>query len=148
MAVAGPFVERTLVTSARRASTFWDRAIVAAVVAVAGGYGRGRLGLERLGPSVGFGVKAMCAGGFRRVIATQVMLGLGVVVGEVSPGAALERDKKMLDALLATRLSSAEIVLGMLAAGLVKSLTCLVGGAAGARLDRVSRGRRSALWCF
>jgi hypothetical protein len=121
----GPFVERMRLTSARRASTIWDRAIVAAVAAglAAGiivvwdwnGWDRASiLGSERC---------ALAA--FAAVIAAGVVLGLGIVAGEVSPGAAQERDKKMLDALLATRLSSAEIVLGMLAAGLVKSMASL-----------------------
>jgi ABC-type transport system involved in multi-copper enzyme maturation permease subunit len=54
------------------------------------------------------------------------MLGLGVVIGEVSPGVALERDKKTIDALLSSRLSSGEIVLGLLGAGLFKSQMCLL----------------------
>ncbi len=121
----GPFLERMRITSARRAANFWDRAIVAAVAAgliavvvVVWDWN----GWDRASIS---GSKQCALAAFATLIAAVVVLGLGIVAGEVSPGAALERDKKMLDALLATRLSSAEIVLGMLAAGLVKSLTCL-----------------------
>ena len=121
----GPFLERMRITSARRASTVWDRAIVAAVAAglVAGVVVTWDWNdWDRASVS---GSMQCALAAFAALIAVEVILGLGIVVGEVSPGAALERDKKMLDALLATRLSSAEIVLGMLAAGLVKSLTCV-----------------------
>jgi len=121
----GPFLERMRITSSRRESTFFDRAVIAGVVAFLvwvvvkvwdwNGWDRASIS----------GSKQCALAAFAALIAAELMLGLAIVVGEVSPGAALERDKKMLDALLATRLSSAEIVLGMLAAGLVKSLTCL-----------------------
>ena len=46
----------------------------------------------------------------------------------VAPGIAAERDKKSLDALLTTRLSSAEVVAGKLAAGLLPYLAGVLAG--------------------
>jgi hypothetical protein len=120
-----PFLRRALVTAARRRSTFWDRTLIAAlVVAMAGGvvvvwdwWGWDRASIS--------GAHRCALAAFGLVIAALVMLVLGVVAGEVSPGVALERDKRTLDALLASGLSSAEIVLGTLTAGLAKSAMCL-----------------------
>jgi hypothetical protein len=121
----GPFLRRILNTSARSKSTWWARAItvvlmslpVGVVVIVWDWHGWERASVS--------GSKQCALAAFGALIATQVILGLGIVAGAVSPGAALERDKKTLDALLATRLTSAEIVLGMLAAGLVESLNSM-----------------------
>jgi ABC-type Na+ efflux pump permease subunit len=120
-----PFLDRMLVTAARRPSTFWDRwlittvtAVVAAVVIVVWDW----WGWDRTSVS---GARQCALVAFAWVIAVLMMLGLGVVIGEVSPGVALERDKKTIDALLSSRLSSGAIVLGLLGAGLVKSLSCL-----------------------
>jgi ABC-type transport system involved in multi-copper enzyme maturation permease subunit len=121
----GPFLARALITTPRRPATFWDRAIIAALAAAVAA---GVLvvwdwwGWDRASVS---GAARCALVGFAAVMAILVMLGLGVVVGEVSPGVALERDKKTVDALLSSRLSSGEIVLGLLAAGLVKSFVCL-----------------------
>jgi hypothetical protein len=121
----GPFLGRVLVTAARRRSTFWDRcliatvaAAVAAVVIVVWDW----WGWDRTSVS---GARECALAAFGWVIAVLTMLGLGVVIGEVSPGVALERDKKTIDALLSSRLSSGAIVLGSLGAGLVKSLMSL-----------------------
>ena len=51
----------------------------------------------------------------------QAGIAIGLVVGQVAPAIASERDRKSLDALLATQLSSAEIVVGTMAAGLLRA---------------------------
>jgi hypothetical protein len=114
-----------MLTAARRPSMFWDRcliatvaAAVAAVVIVAWDW----WGWDRTSVS---GARQCALAAFAGVIAVLTMLGLGVVIGEVSPGVALERDRRTIDALLSSRLSSGAIVLGSLGAGLVKALTSL-----------------------
>ena len=51
----------------------------------------------------------------------QAGIAIGLVVGQVAPAIASERDLKSLDALLATQLSSAKIVVGTMAAGLLRA---------------------------
>src|SRR5262249_45453799 len=51
----------------------------------------------------------------------QAGIAAGFVVGQVAPAIASERDRKSLDSLLTTRFSSAEIVLGTMAAGLLRA---------------------------
>ena len=56
---------------------------------------------------------------FGMLVLIQALLAMGVA-GEAAPSIASERDRKSLDSLLATRLTSVEIVLGMMATGLVR----------------------------
>ena len=51
----------------------------------------------------------------------QAGIAIGLVVGQVAPAIASERDRKSLYALLTTQLSSAEIVVGTMAAGLLRA---------------------------
>jgi hypothetical protein len=62
---------------------------------------------------------------FVAVVAIQAIVTWGVVPGEVAPTVAGERERKTLDALLASGLTSAEVVLGMASAGMVKHLSGL-----------------------
>jgi ABC-type Na+ efflux pump permease subunit len=117
----GPFLRRELTRSSRRRGTFWDRAmtatlvtaLVAAVVVTWDWWEYDRLSVS--------GASRFALAMFGIVMGMQTLLVVGVVASEVSPGVALERDKKTLDALLTTELSSAEIVLGLLGVGLVKT---------------------------
>ena len=58
----------------------------------------------------------------------QVFLTIWLVPGCVAAIIALEKERKTLGGVLITRLSSAEIVLGKLAAGMVQYTTCLATG--------------------
>lgn len=52
---------------------------------------------------------------------TLACVAIALVVQQVAPAIATDRDRKRLDALLATRLASAEIVLGSMLAGLLRA---------------------------
>jgi ABC-type transport system involved in multi-copper enzyme maturation permease subunit len=66
------------------------------------------------------GTTRFSLGVFGLYIATQMMFVAGMMATLISPAIASERDRKTLDALLATRASSAEIVLGALGSGLLR----------------------------
>ncbi len=116
----GPFLRRELVTLVRRGRAFSNRRHVVLLMAVivAGmillwdwrGWDRASLsGTRRFG----------------EVTFTLLFTALtGLAIGILGPQAAVliagERDQKTLDALLTTRFSSAEIVLGAMAAGLTR----------------------------
>ena len=60
-------------------------------------------------------------GAFGLTAFAQAGIAIGLVVGQVAPAIASERDRKSLYALLTTKLSSAEIVVGTMAAGLLRA---------------------------
>ena len=117
----GPFLKREMVTSVRCARVIRDRLIALLVVAwgVAGcvvvwdewGWDRTSVREAAWFALVAFGLTAFAQAG----------IAIGLVVGQVAPAIASERDRKSLDALLATQLSSAEIVVGTMAAGLLRA---------------------------
>ena len=140
----GPFLERMRRTSARRASTVWDRATVAAVVAglVAvvvivwdwNGWDRASIS----------GSKQCALAAFGALMAAELMLGLGIVAGEVSPGAgagARQEDARCAAGNPAFECGNRA---GHAGGGPGQVVDVLGGGAAGARFDRLSWGRRSA----
>jgi ABC-type transport system involved in multi-copper enzyme maturation permease subunit len=126
--MAGPVVSRELLTVARRSATFRRRCLIVSVLFLALGllfglaeYGRGRaLTIRELAvfSLYVFGFAAHC----------QVSLTLGLVPVCAAPTIAVERERRTLTGLLTTRLSSAEIVLGKLAAALVNCTACLAAG--------------------
>src|SRR6516225_8182410 len=112
----GPFLKREMVTSVRCARVVRDRLI--ALLLVAGGVAGCVVVWDRTSVReaawfalVAFGLTAFAQAG----------IAIGLVVGSVAPAIASERDRKSLDALLATQLSSAEIVVGTMAAGLLRA---------------------------
>jgi ABC-type Na+ efflux pump permease subunit len=121
----GPILRRELITSVRRAETFQDRlgaAAVAAAVLAGSVVAWVWWGWDRASVA---GAAAFARATFGLIVAAQAVLTMGLVPGEVAPRIASERDRKSLDALLATPLSGAAIVLGTTAAGLVKYATGL-----------------------
>src|SRR3954449_3912195 len=117
----GPFLKREIVASVRCARVIRDRLIalllvtggVAGCVVVWDAWGRDRTSVREAAwfALVAFGLTAFAQAG----------IAIGLVVGQVAPAIASERDRKSLDALLATQLSSAEIVVGTMAAGLLRA---------------------------
>lgn len=116
----GPIFGRELIVASRRRSTYVGRAVGVVVLAVVVGAtvalwdwsGRDRASVA--------GAASLGVWAFSLALALQAAITLGTVPGEVAAGIALERDRKTLDALLATRLSSAEVVAGALASGLLR----------------------------
>ena len=116
----GPILRRELIAAQRNTELFSNRATTAAMVAVIVGgcivvwdwWGWDRTSVSG---AEGFGLTA-----FGLVVVMQLVATAGMIPATIAPGIASERDKKTLDALLATRLTSAEVILGALAAGLVK----------------------------
>ena len=116
----GPFLRRELITSVRRGTAFSDRrdavvlmmAVVAGCVVVWDWWGWDRASVA--------GAASFALSTFGLIVAAQVVLVLGLVPALVAPAIASERDRKSLDALLATRVSAAEIVLGTMGAGLLR----------------------------
>lgn len=116
----GPILRRELITSVRSSRIDSDRraALLLAATAVGGcfgvydwkGWDRATVaGASRFGLAI-----------FAVLIAALAGLAAVLVMGPISAAIASERDRKTLDALLATRLSGAQIVLGTVAAGLVR----------------------------
>jgi hypothetical protein len=121
----GPFLKRELATSARSERAFTDRRIAALLAssAVLGcfllwdkqGWDRESiLGAHRFGLAM-FGV----------LLFGMVLLVLGCELQHVGAAIASERDRKSLDALLASRFSSFEIVVGAMAVGLFRCANAL-----------------------
>jgi ABC-type Na+ efflux pump permease subunit len=117
----GLFLRRALITLERRGAVFQDR--VAGVTVVAAAVAGcvvfwDRLGWDRvsIAGAAWFGIST-----FGMVVVIRALLTMAIVCGEVAPSIASERDRKSLDSLLATSLSSAEIVLGMMVTGLARS---------------------------
>ena len=121
----GPFIRRALITSARRGAVFADR--VAAVIVTAATVAGCTLFWDRLGwdrttiaGAAWFGVST-----FGVVMSILALVASAFACSQAAPTIPSERDRKSLDSLLATRLTSAEIVAGMMTAGLVRSANWL-----------------------
>jgi ABC-type transport system involved in multi-copper enzyme maturation permease subunit len=116
----GLFLRREVITSTRRGSVFSDRrgaaCLAAAVIGICfgvwdwWGWDRGSVGGAA---SFGFWM-------FGVLVVAEAMLAIGLVLGAAAPAIASERDRKSLDSLLATRVSSADVVLGALGASLLR----------------------------
>lgn len=112
------FLKQTATARVRRGEAFSERSLTAAmVVAFAAACVGAWIWAGRDGTSVA-GAKALGLAVFGTVVTALVVLAVGGVTTLLSLVIAAERDRKSLDALLTTRLSSAEIVLGKLMAGL------------------------------
>jgi hypothetical protein len=117
----GPFLKREMVTSVRCGRVIPDRLIALLLVAwvVAGcvgvwdewGWDRTSVRAAAWFALVAFGLTAFAQAG----------IAIGLVVGQVAPAIASERDRKSLYAVLTTQLSGAEIVVGTMAAGLLRA---------------------------
>jgi len=116
----GPFLKRELMTSSWRNEMFRHRVITSAILVLALGalvVGWSWSGRDRstVAGMAQFGLTA-----FALLVTMLASLTLGLVIAEIAPAIAAKRDKKTLDLLLTTRLTSAEIVLGTLVARLVR----------------------------
>ena len=116
----GPFLRRELATSVRGGRAFADRrmgAILAGLILSGLLWLWDYQGWDRasVAGSSRFGLAAAGA-----MVGGLVLLALGVVVHHSALAIAAERDRKTLDALLASRFSSLEIVLGAMASGLIR----------------------------
>ncbi len=121
----GLFIRRELYTSARRGTVFPDRVaavIVAAAVVACCVLFWDRMGWERttIVATARFGLAT-----FGVVMVILAVVAMAIVSREVASSIASERDRKSLDALLTTQLTSAEIVLGVMVAGLLRSANWL-----------------------
>ena len=124
----GPILWRELTTGGRRKDLFsgraysaiFDAVIVGACILVWDWWEWDRTSVSG---AANFGLTT-----FGFLIVAQVIGTLGAIPVTVATTIATERDKKTLDALLATPLTNAEIVLGALGAGLVKYFTGLIAG--------------------
>jgi ABC-type transport system involved in multi-copper enzyme maturation permease subunit len=116
-----PFLRRELVSSARRRQLFQDRFVGTALVTAIVAGGAAYASWNGLNPSSVFGVRLLGQASFGFVVAIAAGLSMVQVPMELSAAIASERDRKSLDSMLATRFRSAEIVLGTLTAGLIKS---------------------------
>lgn len=121
----GPVFQRELLTSSRRKRTFLQRvftglsvlAVILLVAVVCDYNGRDRTSLD--------GVRWFALMTFGLVVGLQVVSMMGTTTSIVAPLIARERDKKSLDALLATELSGYEIVVGAMTSGMVRCLADL-----------------------
>src|SRR5262249_56481299 len=114
----GPFLRREAITSVRHGGARRDRvaALVLMMVIVTGCLGAwGWFGWDRASVE---GAAAFGRVTFGLIVAAQVCLAIGMAARQVAPAIASERDRKSLDALLATRLQPAEVVGGAMGAGL------------------------------
>jgi hypothetical protein len=116
----GPIVRRELVISVRRESAFRERTLVAGlvtavIVGVVGAWDYAGWDRFSIAGASQWGLTV-----FGAVIAVQTIFAVGVI-STVALAIARERDRKTLDAVLTSRLSSAEIVLETLAAGLSRT---------------------------
>jgi len=116
----GSYLSRELITSVRSAGVFRIRVHAALMVAVAVACGFAVWdwsGWERASVAAAARFGLQLAG---LVVFAQMCLLIPLVTTKIAPVIARERDRKSLDSLLATRLSSAEIVLGTVAASLMR----------------------------
>jgi ABC-type Na+ efflux pump permease subunit len=118
----GVFLRRALFTSVRRGTAFQNR--VAAVILSAGVVAGCVLFWDRCGwdRTTVAGAALFGHSTFGVLIASLALFAMALAG---APSIASERDCKSLDSLLATRLSAAEIVLGMMVPGLVRSTSWL-----------------------
>jgi hypothetical protein len=121
----GPFMRRELATSARGERAFSDRR-VAVIVASSSVLGClllwDKQGWDR---STIFGAHLFGLVMFALMVMAMLLMGFGIVVQHVPAAIAAERDRKCLDALLASRFASLEIVLGAVATGLFRYANAL-----------------------
>jgi ABC-type transport system involved in multi-copper enzyme maturation permease subunit len=125
---AGPILSRELLTAARRGWTYRRRCLFAGALLVVlllffglFSYVKGQeLSIREMAAvsSYVFGLAAQC----------QIGLTIWLVPACVAAVIAEEKERRTIINLLTTRLTSAEIVLGKLAAGLVQYSTCVVTG--------------------
>ncbi len=126
MAIAA-LLRRELITSGRRGGAIVGRAgnavmtglIVASCFAIWDGKGWDRssvAGAQQFGLAV-----------FALIVAAQILAVFALAPVLDFPAIAAERDRKSLDSLLATRISSAELVVGTIGAGLIRSINGLLG---------------------
>src|SRR4051794_29404575 len=114
-----PLLWRESIVSIGRGEPFRDRVVAAALAGAAmvgcllywDWQGGGRASVS--------GSASFAHAALGLVVAVQACLSVGLVL-PLARAIALERDKKTLDALLATRLSGAQVVLGVMAAGLLR----------------------------
>jgi ABC-type transport system involved in multi-copper enzyme maturation permease subunit len=125
---ATPILARELLTASRRRQTYRERCVLAALVllAMSGFYAASRFwhgGQLSVHELAGFAQSA-----FNALMLLQFVLTGWLVPVFVAGVIAGERERRTLGDLLTTRLSSAEIVLGKLAAGLMQYFACLATG--------------------
>jgi ABC-type Na+ efflux pump permease subunit len=116
----GLFLRRALVTLVRRRTVFDDRvtAVILVEAVVAGSvFFWEQAGWEQ---TTSAGAAWFGRATFGLVVGIQTLLAMSLVCAEVAPSIASERGRKSLDSLLSTRLSSAEIVVGMMVTGVVR----------------------------
>ena len=118
----GLFVRRELITSTRRGAAFAERrqAVYVAALLIGGCFGVWEWrdwDRESVAGASSFGFAMFAA-----LVALETVLVLGFVAGTAAPAIAGERDRKSLDSLLATRVSSADVVLGALGGTLLRYL--------------------------
>ena len=116
----GLFLRRALITLVRSGKVFPDRVVAVILVAatVAGCVlFWDRFGWDRISiaGAVWFGHST-----FGMLVLIVALLAMAIA-GQAEPSIASERERKSLDSMLASRLSSAEFVLGMMVTGLVRS---------------------------
>jgi hypothetical protein len=117
----GPFLRREMIVAVRSARAIHDRLI--ALLLVTGGVAGcvfvwDEWGWDRTSVS---GAAWFAHVAFGLAVFAQAGIAIGLVVGSVAPAIASQRDWKSLDSLLTTRLSGAEIVVGTMAAGLLRA---------------------------
>ncbi|WP_435017450.1 ABC transporter permease subunit [Tundrisphaera sp. TA3] len=66
------------------------------------------------------GIRSFSLAVFGLTIGVQLVLVLGLMINAVAPTIAVERDRKTLDALLASEITAAEIILGAVGSGLLR----------------------------
>ena len=123
---AGPILGRDLRIAARSAKTYRQRCSLAVALSLAIG-ALFAVAQQATSGQVSVHSYAIFAQYlFGAVAATQIVLTMGLVPAFVAGAIALERERRTLDSLLTTRLSSAEIVLGKLFSGLLQYAACLL----------------------
>ena len=121
----GPFLRRELTTSVRSSRAFSDRrnAVVLTASVVLGSFvlwDRMEWDRTSIAGSHRFGLAT-----FGLLAFGMTTLALGIVGPQVASSIASERDRKTLDALLASEFTGAEVVLGAMAAGLFRLANAL-----------------------
>lgn len=128
--VFGPIPGRDLRQMARYRSTFVRRAGMALLLLGVIGVCNLTWDLSRRERTSLAGQARFSRMTFGIIIVIQTLATLGAIPTLIGPAIAVERERKSLDALLTTRLSNAEIVLGTVFSGLVKAWSHLAIGAA------------------
>lgn len=116
----GPILERELILLVRRKTVFFDRYFAIALefaVILGAAWVWDRWEWDRRSLA---GVSSFALALFVLTVSVLGTVTISLVIPQIAMAIASERDRKTLDALLATRLSAFGIVLGTLAAGLVR----------------------------